>query len=136
VRNKGPHQAIGLYAHLTWHTSRREPSICQPDVEVLTSALFAAGSRTRIRIHAQAILADHVHLLVSYPPSACLSAFVRDAKSESARRVNESASKRLRLEWCRGFYAGSLCRDHIDATRIYLARQRQRHPDQIPPPVG
>jgi len=136
VRNNGPHQAIGLYAHVTWHTSRRVPSICQPDLEVLTSALLAAGRRTHIRIHAQAILADHVHLLVSYPPSACLSAFVRDAKSESARRVNESVCGRLRLEWCRGFYAGSLSRDHVDATRIYLARQRQRHPDRIPLRVG
>jgi REP-associated tyrosine transposase len=136
VRGRGPHQAIGLYAHVTWHTWRRVHAVREPDVVVIAQALHAAGARTRIRVHAQAILADHVHVLVSFPPSATLSFFVREAKSESARRVNAATPGREPLRWCRGFYAGAVCRNHVRYARVYLGKQHQRHPDRIPARVG
>jgi hypothetical protein len=37
-----------------------------------------------------------------------------------------------RLQWSRGYYVGSLSRDHVLATRSYIARQFQRHPDLVP----
>ena len=67
----------------------RERAVRQVDLEVITDAILAAGQRTRVRVIAQAVLADHVHAIVGYQPDATLSAFAREAKSESARRVNE-----------------------------------------------
>jgi putative transposase len=137
VRKRGPHQAMGLYAHVTWHTWRRERSIRASDVPIVVRAFTDASTRSRIRIHVQAVLADHIHLMVSYPPSANLSDFVRDAKSESARRVNHAhGSGDRELRWCHGFYANSVCRSHLDLLRSYIGRQYRRHPDRIPARVG
>jgi len=130
MRRTGPHKAYGLFAHLTWHTWRREPVICSQDVPIVVQAIQNAAERHHINVLAQAVLSDHVHVLVSYRPDYALAPFVRDAKSESSRRINEHAQSDLR--WCRGYYAGSVSHSHIPAARVYLARQNRRHPDRIP----
>ena len=126
------HNASGLYAHVTWHTWRRIPNIRRCDVSLLVKSVLDAAHRTGVHVHAQAVLSDHVHALVSYPPRVALASFIRDAKSESARRINLARQDAGRLRWCRGYYAGSLSRSHVTPARSYLARQFQRHPDRIP----
>src|ERR1041385_4500937 len=132
MRARGPHKALGLYAHLTWHTWRRDRSIRRGDVAVVTDVVLEAATRSRVRVHAQTVLADHVHVLVSYPPDTTLSSFIRHAKSESARRINVGRSQGTAVRWARGFYVGSLSRSHVRPARIYIANQRTRHPDLIP----
>ena len=132
MRQGTGHTACGLYAHVTWHTWRRMAVIGRDDARLVQESVLQAARRTGIRVHAQAVLSDHVHVVVSYPPNATLSSFVRDAKSESARRINSARLDAQRLQWCRGYYAGSLSRVHVAAARSYLARQFQRHPDRIP----
>ncbi len=132
MRTRGPHKAIGLYAHLTWHTWRREPSIRGVDAQVVAQVVLEAARRCRVRVHAQAVLADHVHVLLSYPPDVTLSSFIRHAKSESARRINLTRSEAGSFRWARGFYVGSLSRSHVRAARVYLANQGVRHPDRLP----
>jgi putative transposase len=85
-----------------------------------------------VRVHAQAILTEHLHLLVSFPPTVALAPLVRNAKSESSRRANAERQPGDHIRWCRGYYVGSLSREHVTATRYYIARQFQRHPDGIP----
>ena len=126
------HRAFGLYAHVTWHTWRRKAQIRKCDVSIITESILNAASRTGVRVHAQAVLTEHVHVLVSFPPQVALASFFREAKSESARRVNAARGDGERMRWGRGYYAGSLSRDHVYATRVYIARQFQRHPDRIP----
>jgi len=75
-------------------------------------------------------MADHVHVLVSFRPDLSLMPFIRDAKSESARRVN--GPHRRRLTWARGYFGGSVSHSHIPTVRAYLARQPLRHPDSVP----
>lgn len=107
----------------------------EPDGEVVSRAMIAAAARTRVRVRAMEVLSEHLHLVIIYSPDATISAFIREAKSESARRVNQLAGRR-RLRWCRGFYANSLSRSHVRAARLYVARQLIRHPDRLPPGVG
>ena len=83
-------------------------------------------------MHAQAILRDHVHVLVSYLPTMALDDFIQEAKSEGERRINSSRKDAHRLRWMPGYYVGSLSRDHILATRSYIARQFRHHPDLVP----
>ena len=126
---KAGHRAFGLFAHVTWHTRRRELSIREEDVATVTRSILAGAARTSVHVLAQATLADHVHALVSFRPDRPLMPFIREAKSESARQVNAAGG---RLTWARGYYAGSVSRGHIPAVRSYIARQRQRHPTCLP----
>ena len=126
------HRACGLYAHVTWHTWRRTAQLRKYDVPVVVECVQQAAHRWGVRVHAQAVLSEHVHLLVSYPPDVPLTPFIRHSKSESARPINATRRDAQRVRWCRGYYAASLSRSHVAAARSYIARQFQRHPDCIP----
>jgi putative transposase len=127
MRTKGQHKAYALYAHITWHTRWRERTVRRDDVQIVTGAVRSAAERHNVKVLAQAVLTEHVHVLVSYRPDTALAAFVRDAKSESSRLAGPDA------KWCRGYYAGSVCERHLAVTRAYIARQHAHHPDLIPP---
>jgi len=85
-----------------------------------------AARRTKTLVLAQGVLSDHVHVLIHCAPDATVSAFVREAKSESSRRVGKT------LRWQRGYYADSISRSHVLGVRQYIAAQFRRHPDRIP----
>ena len=126
------HTSIGIYVHITWHTWRRERSLRRQDVPLVTGATLAAAARTGTHVHAQAVLSDHVHVLVSMNPTGSLASFIRHAKSEAARQVNLTRELGSRIRWARGYYAGSLSRSHVRAARVCIGNQHRRHPDLIP----
>ena len=128
--SKRGHRKFGLFAHITWHTWRRERNVRRCDVEVVGRGILVAAERQAVHVLAQAVLADHVHVVISFRPNRAITPFVRDAKSESARRVNTLREGRFR--WARGYYAGSLSHSHVPAARNYLATQYPRHPDLVP----
>jgi len=96
-------------------------------------AVDDAGRRTGIQILKAAVLADHVHLLVSYRPDSRLSDFVRLAKSVSAYRANLRVLGTVR--WARGFHVDSLGKNDLARIAMYIAGQYQRHPERHPPLV-
>jgi len=126
VHAKKWHKAFELYAHITWRTRWSEHAVSKRHVDIIAGSVLRAAERRNMRVLSQAVLADHVHVLVSYRPDSALAPFVRDAKSESSRRAET-------VNWGRGYYAGSVCKRHIAAVRTYIARQHSRHPDLIPP---
>jgi REP element-mobilizing transposase RayT len=126
------HIACGLYAHVTWCTYARHKTIRKYDVPHVVESVLDVAEMMSVHVHAQAVLRDHVHILVSYLPTTALDPFVRKAKSEAERRINSSRKDANRLRWMSGYYVGSLSRDHILATRSYIARQFTRHPDLVP----
>ncbi|OLD59995.1 MAG: hypothetical protein AUF60_03050 [Gemmatimonadetes bacterium 13_1_20CM_69_28] len=128
--SKAGHRSFALFAHVTWHTSRRAHSVRRTDVATVTRALLESAARNSVHVLAQAVMAEHVHVLVSFRPDLSLMPFIRDAKSESARRVNATAPHRL--TWARGYFAGSVSHSHIPTVRAYIARQHLRHPDSVP----
>ncbi len=52
------------------------------------AAIAEAGWRCQVRTLRTAVMADHVHVLVSYRPSTRLADFIRLAKAGSAFRAN------------------------------------------------
>ena len=125
-----PHRATGLFAHITWHTWRRDRVIDQSAARLVTNAIARAAERQDVHLLAQSVLADHVHILVSFKPDQALAPFIRDAKSESARRA--SADRPTHVRWARGYFVGSVSQSHLPAVGRYIALQFRRHPDLIP----
>jgi REP element-mobilizing transposase RayT len=127
MRARGQHQACRLFFHLTWHTYRHEPVISAAVAPIVTDSVGRAARRTRSLVLAQGVLSDHIHLLIRCAPDATISAFVREAKSESSRRVGKA------LRWQRGYFADSISYSDVIGVRRYIASQFTRHPDKIPP---
>ena len=132
MRARGPHKAIGLYAHLTWHTWRRQQDITKGDVSQITEAVREAAVRCRVRVHSLGVLADHVHLVVSFSPDTTLSSFIRESNSSSSLRINRTRSPGRKFQWCRGYYANTLSWSHVAAARNYVGSQFRRHPNLHP----
>ena len=92
----------------------------------MVKSMLNAAKRTRCLVLAQGVLSDHIHVLIRCAPDATVSAFVREAKSESSRLVGKG------LRWQRGYYADSISKTHLLSVRQYIAVQFKHHPDKIP----
>lgn len=126
------HHAYQLYAHITWHTWKRVGCVNRSAARDVIIAVECAARRTSTIVLRSAVLADHVHVLVSFRPDTRLSDFVRLAKTIAAFRANRRVAGAIK--WARGFYVTSLHKKILPAVDRYIARQHDRHPDRIPRP--
>lgn len=124
------HRAFQLYAHITWHTWRRIGCVNDNAATEIRSSILDAAECSGVEIIRGAVLADHVHLLVSFKPSTRLSDFVSQAKGGSAFRANQRVPGSVK--WARGYFARSVGKRELEVVKRYIARQFLRHPDLIP----
>jgi len=124
------HHAFQMYAHITWHTYERVGCVDAAAAADVRSAVGSAGKRSGVEVLRGAVLADHVHLVVSFRPDTRLSDFVRLAKSVAATRANRRVPGAVR--WARGYYVTTISRRDLARRVDYVSRQFERHPDLIP----
>ncbi|SRR6266571_5843704 len=124
------HRAFGLYVHITWHTRLRQRSIDRAGAETVSAVVREAARRSHVHLHELAVLSDHVHVIASFRPEGGLVAFIREAKSEAARRINSGGGRVF--SWARGYFVESLSRTHFHAACRYVAKQHMQHPDRVP----
>ena len=124
------HHAYQMYAHITWHTWKRIGCVDMGAAEDVRNAVASASRATGVRVLRGAVLADHVHLVVSFRPDDRLSDFVRLAKSVAATRANHRTTGAVR--WARGYFVATIHRRDLTPVIHYVAPQFERHPDLIP----
>lgn len=124
------HHAYQMYAHITWHTWKRVGCVDAAAACDVQRAVATACKRAGVRVLRGAVLADHVHLVVTFRPDSRLSDFVRLAKSVSATRANRRTTGAIR--WARGYFAPTIHKRDLTRVISYVACQFQRHPDLIP----
>jgi len=124
------HRAYQMYAHVTWHTWKRVGCVDAAAASDVRSAIASACQATGVRVFRDAVLANHVHIVVSFRPDIRLSDFVRLAKSVSATGANRRVTGSVR--WARGYFVTTIHKRDLPRTTRYVADQFQRHPDLIP----
>ena len=124
------HHAYQMYAHVTWHTWKRVGCVDAAAAIDVRSAVASACQATGVRVFRDAVLANHVHLVVSFRPDIRLSDFVRLAKSVAATRANRRVTGTVR--WARGYFVTTIHKRDLSRATRYVADQFQRHPDLIP----
>ncbi len=124
------HRAFGIFAHITWHTRLRQRSIRKIDAAEIREIIRVAADQSNVHLHEVAVLSDHVHVIASFRPDRAITPFIRHAKSESSRRINNRRGKVF--DWARGYFIESLSRNIVPAACAYVAGQFRRHPDRIP----
>ena len=93
-------------------------------------AALSAGKRSGVQVIKGEVLANHVHLLVSFRPDTRLSDFLRLAKSIAATRANRRVFGTVR--WARGYYVTTIHKSDVPRVLRYIDEQFRRHPDLIP----
>jgi len=128
------HHAYQMYAHITWHTWKRVGCLDAAAASDVESAVTSACQASGVRVLRSAVLADHVHVVVSFRPDIRLSDFDRLAKSVAATRANRRVPGAVR--WARGYFVTTIHKRDLPGVTRYVADQFQRHPDLIPKKSG
>lgn len=103
-----------------------------PTIADVESAVASAARQTGVHVLRGAVLAEHVHLVVSFRPDTRLSDFIRLSKSVAALRANRRIPGAVR--WARGFHASTVHKRDLPQVMGYVSTQFERHPDRIPRP--
>src|SRR6266550_2732594 len=119
-----------MHAHITWHTWNRVECIDARAAAEVRVAVLSAGKETGVQLIKGEVLANHVHLLVSFRPDTRISDFMRLAKSVSATRANRHVCGAVK--WARGYYVTTLHKSDLPRVLRYIERQFERHPDLVP----
>lgn len=69
-------------------------------------------------------ITNHVHILLSLPPSRNLAKVVCDLKANSSRWLNETGVK---FVWQEGYGAFSVHPSRVDAVQPYIRNQAEHH---------
>ena len=116
-----------LYAHLVWATWDRLPLIT-PEVQPhIYRCIQAEAARMGCRVGAIGGIADHVHVVVRYPPSVSISGLVKQVKGVSSRLVQQEVRLGEFFKWQGSYGAFSLSQRDLEMVRRYVHRQEEHH---------
>lgn len=114
-------------AHLIFVTKYRRPILTGPHFDLLAQVYREICEKRKCRLVEFSGKADHVHLLVRYPPPVALGALVRDLKANSSRllRCSDPALIRRRHIWSPSYFATSVGGAPLDVIKAYVEGQNR-----------
>jgi len=125
---KGRHCVFNLHVHLVFVTKYRK--------KVFTKKMLASLKEYFGKVcsdYASVLVetngeADHIHLLITYPPKVSISKLVNSLKTVSTRRLrslypNMKKSLYKNQLWSPSYFAGSCGGAPIDIVRAYVENQ-------------
>ncbi|MBT41224.1 MAG: IS200/IS605 family transposase [Idiomarina sp.] len=122
------HSVTKLVVHLIFTTKYRRKLFDGYMIEQLREAFDSACEKLECDLLEMDGEADHVHLLIAYPPKLAISVMVNNLKSVSSRRIRilnahiPRQSKSAAL-WSRSYFACSAGGATIETLREYVQSQ-------------
>lgn len=117
-----------MYAHLSWTTFARLPSIDASVAGFLRKFIPDECGRHGTRMVALGVVQDHVHVIVELGPEFSVPRLVQGLKGASARLANRDGFAQRTLRWERGYDCRSVSPRSLDAAVRYVLGQAERHP--------
>ena len=118
-----------LFYHFVWGTKNREPLIAPHWENDLHNAIAAKASKLDAFVYAVGGIEDHVHLVVSTPPSIALSTFIGQVKGNTSHLVNHVLDPDACFSWQAEYGVVSFGGKMLDTAVRYVKSQRQHHSD-------
>jgi len=135
-RHKPNHTSYSLLYHLVLVTARREPLITADMAAYLTSFFQAKCEELGVRLLEQAVLCDHVHLILSMCPTHYLPEVIGCLKGAASHEANHHREFANSLYWMRGYHIDTVSARTLDRARQYVRGQLRHHPDRVPQMPG
>jgi putative transposase len=110
--------------HCVFSTKERASLISDVRREQLWAYVFGIAKNLGIEILAIGGMADHLHILLSLPPTKTLSETVRNLKANSSRFMSESGPQ---FSWQEGYGAFSVSPSQIPVVKGYIRNQAEHH---------
>jgi REP element-mobilizing transposase RayT len=121
------HTYTNLLTHLIFSTRQRAPCMDRD----LRARLFPYMGGIIRELGGRPLLingtADHVHCLVTLPPTIATSDALRVLKANSSGWVHQTWPSRAEFRWQVGYGAFSVSRANARGVEQYIARQEEHH---------
>ncbi len=124
----GSHSRYDLKVHVVWITKYRK-KILKGDISVRVRELIREICKSNdVVIVKGHISMDHIHLLLSYPPSVSVSKLVQYLKGKTSRRMLQDYTELRKVYWgqhlwARGYFAASVGTVTDEVVKEYIEKQ-------------
>ena len=127
---KGRHCVSALHAHLVFVTKYKAKVFSDDMLVRLEQVLKAVCADFEVELMEFNGEADHVHLLVAYPPKVQLSKLINSLKGVSSRRLRKEYPVIHRYLWkgalwSPSYFAGSCGGASLDTLTQYIEQQNR-----------
>jgi len=119
----GRHVVFNLHAHIVFVPKYRKCIFDQDALERLQQVFAHVCGDFETTLIEFSGEADHVHLLVNYPPKIALSALVNPLKGVSARRLRQERPGVAKRYWKGGFWSASYFVASVGGAPIAVLRR-------------
>lgn len=124
----GSHSRYDLKVHIVWITKYRK-KVLKGDVSHRVRELIREICKANeVEIIKGHVSVDHIHLLVSYPPSLSISKLVQYLKGKTSRRLLQDYTELRKMFWgqhlwARGYFAASVGTVTDEVVKEYIEKQ-------------
>jgi len=116
-----------LHYHLVWATKNREPVIDDTAEQIIRRSIASTSRSLKMTLHAVGMVADHVHVAVSIPPSVAVSEAVGRLKGASPHALHNSPEPLSDFGSQAEYGALSISGRGLDELIEYVVNQPARH---------
>lgn len=116
-----------LYVHCVWGTWDRLPLITPEIKDIIYGAITAQCKQLNCTAIAVGGVADHVHLLTSFPTTLTLSELVGKAKGSSSHLITHEIKPNEFFKWQGGYGVFTVSHSHVDSVADYIRKQVSYH---------
>jgi len=121
------HTYTALYYHVIFSTKNRQPWI-SPDIEQrVWSYVAAIAINHGMKTLSVGGVDDHLHVLLSMPPTLSVSNGVKLLKGASSRWIHQTFDHLADFAWQAGYATLTLGRERLQTTERYIGKQRRHH---------
>lgn len=116
-----------MYAHCVWAVKKRAhliPGEHREEVHKLITEIIKRRGQKLICIFC---MPNHIHLLVGFRPSICISDVIRDVKRETSTFISSKKWTPLKFEWQEGFGCFTCSHSDLDRVCSYIQNQEEHH---------
>jgi len=134
--NKNGHSVFDIKYHIIWVTKYRYKVLHKPISERLRELIRQGCEARNITILQGSVGKEHVHLLISCPPSVAPSKILQYLKGRSSRLLQDEFPQLKKRYWgqhlwARGYFCGTVGNVTEEIIRNYIANQGNDKPDEI-----
>ncbi|MEH2273189.1 MAG: IS200/IS605 family transposase [Nostoc sp.] len=117
-----------LYYHIIWATKERQPLITSDKETELYNYIIGKSNSLNCILHTIGGIEDHIHLVVSIPPTIAIAEFVKKIKGSSSHHFNHNLYPTSeKFAWQEGYGIFSLGSKQLEQAVIYVQNQKIHH---------
>jgi len=116
-----------FFYHVVWGTQQRLPVIDERIAGIVRESIAAVATHHRVLIHAIGIMPDHVHAVLSIPPSVSVATVMQGLNGVSNCRINEVGTSFGEFRWQSEYGALTFAEGALPTVIHYVEHQAEHH---------